>query len=141
MKNKLVGLDTNIFIYQFEAHPQFGHYTQNIFSQLASNRITAVTSVITYTEVLSFKRSDKIISELKNLLLEVPNLEMKDVSRDIAEEAARIRRVYKFHLPDAIQLATALQAKADIFITNDTKLQSFKEIKVLTLSQFTKAKK
>jgi predicted nucleic acid-binding protein len=97
-----------------------------------------VTSIITFTEVLSFKKSNEIISDLKSLLLEVPNLEMKDVSRDIAEEAARIRRTYGFYLPDAIQLATALNAKASIFITNDIKLRKCKEIKILSLRQFTK---
>lgn len=138
MRNKLIGLDTNIFIYQFQGNPQFGKHTQNIFSQLASNKIQAVTSIITFTEVLSFKKSEEVISDLKSLLLEVPNLEMKDVSIDIAEEAARIRRTYGFHLPDAIQLATAINGKAAMFITNDTKLRKCKEIKIVSLHQFAK---
>ena len=140
MKNKLIGLDTNIFIYQFQSHPQFGKKTQSIFFQLAANKVKAITSIITVTEVLAFKKSEDIVSELKNLLLEVPNLEMKEVSREIALEAARIRRKYGFRLPDALQLATALTEKADIFITNDIKLHGFKEIKIVSLQKFAKEK-
>ena len=138
MKNNLVGLDTNIFIYQFQGNPQFVNDTRIIFSQLAANKIKAITSVITFTEVLAIKESEQIVSNLKQLLLEVPNMQIIDVSQEIAEEAAMLRRKYNFRLPDAIQLATALCAKADLFITNDTKLKGIKEIKSISLHKFTK---
>ena len=83
MKNKIIGLDTNIFIYQFQGNSQFGEKTQKIFTQLTANKINALTSVITITEILSFKKSEEIVSELKALLLEVPNLEIKDVTKEI----------------------------------------------------------
>jgi len=141
MKNKLIGLDTNIFIYHFQNNPQFGQKAQKIFSQLTTNKTKAITSVITLTELLSLKRSDEIILELKNLMLELPNMEIKDISRDIAIEAARIRRTYGYRLPDSIQVATALAGKADMFITNDVKLQSFKEIKIVLLQNLPKYKR
>lgn len=45
-KYKLIGLDTNIFIYHFEDNPQFSTYTQLIFEELAKGKLRAVTSVI-----------------------------------------------------------------------------------------------
>ncbi|GAG74921.1 unnamed protein product, partial [marine sediment metagenome] len=42
------------------------------------------------------------------------------------------------YTPDAIQIATSLEAKADIFITNDSTLKKISEIKVLLLSEMLK---
>jgi predicted nucleic acid-binding protein len=138
MRNNLIGLDTNIFIYYLHQDPLFGEKAKYIFSELIANKIKILTSVITLTELLSLKQSDKDTTKLKNFFFEIPNLETKVVSEAIALEAARIRRLHGFHLPDALQLATALTGKADMFITNDTKLRKCKEIKILSLHQFTK---
>ena len=67
------------------------------------------------------------------LFLETPNLKIKNLDSEIAIEAARIRRKYGFQTPDAIELATAVVAKADAFITNDKRLMKFNEIKVKLL--------
>ena len=138
MRNKLIALDTNIFIYYLHQDPLFGEKAKYIFSELIAKKIKILTSVITLTELLSLKQSEKDTAKLKNFFLEIPNLETKEVSEDIALEAAKIRRKYGFHLPDAIQLATALVGKADMFITNDTKLHGFKELKILSLQQYAK---
>jgi predicted nucleic acid-binding protein len=138
MRNKLITLDTNIFIYYLHQDPFFGEKAKYIFSELSAQKIKILTSVVTLIELLSLKQSEKDTAKLKNFFLEIPNLETKEVSEDIALEAARIRRKYGFHLPDAIQLATALLGKADMFITNDTKLRGFKEIKTISLHQFAK---
>jgi hypothetical protein len=37
---------------------------------------------------------------------------------------------------DAVQIATALDAEADAFLTNDKKLSGIKEIKILVLSDY-----
>ncbi len=136
MKNKLIGLDTNIFIYYFHQHDHFGLPAKKIFTQLANNKIKAVTSVITSIELLSFKRSEKEIVELKDFLLEISNLTISDLTNDIAIEAARIRRDYGFRLPDSVQLATSLSKKATRFLTNDVRLKKFKELEVVLLENF-----
>lgn len=40
-----------------------------------------------------------------------------------------------FRLPDSIQLATAKLNKAKAFITNDERLKSFKELKVVLIKE------
>ena len=37
---------------------------------------------------------------------------------------------------DAVQIAAALDAEADVFLTNDKKLSGIKEIKILVLSDY-----
>lgn len=134
-KPKLIGIDTNIFIYYFQGNNSVGANAKRIFEGLISAKIKAVTSIITLMELLSLPSSKTNIEILKNHFLETPNLTIQDINQSIALEAARIRRVYKFSIPDAIQLATCLFHKADLFMTNDKKIKSFKELTVIIISQ------
>ena len=137
MKDKVIGLDTNIFIYYFGQHPEFGTPAKNIFTLLAHSKIKAVTSIITLTELLSIKAPESDIKTLHTLFLETPNLKIINLDQSIGLESARIKRTYGFRIPDSIQIATCLQSKATTFITNDKRLQSCKEIKIILPGQFT----
>ncbi len=132
---KKIALDSNIFSYQFHQHPIFGPSAKSIFDHLSANQLQAVTSSITLVEVLSVKAPLPKIKQLEQLLLLVPNLVVYDVDRNIAVEAAKIRREYGFRAPDAIQLATAKLAKVKVFITNDQKLKRYKKLKVILISE------
>lgn len=61
-------------------------------------------------------------------------LAVVEVNEEIADKTALIRRKYGFRTPDAIQLATAVQTRAKVFITNDERLKKLKELKVILLS-------
>lgn len=134
-KYRFIGLDSNIFSYQFHKHPIFGPFAKEIFDTLSVNKSRAVTSIITLTEILSVKVLLNKLKELEDQFSETPNLSILDVNHEIAAKAAKIRREYGFRLPDAIQLATAIQAKAKAFITNDDRLKGFKELKVILLKE------
>lgn len=138
-KFQSVGLDTNIFIYQFHRHPQFVDKTKFIFGLLEEEKIQATTSTITIIELLAFHATEVILEKIKDAFLTTPNLAVREVSQEIAFEAARIRRRYNFRLPDAIQLATAKLNRAQAFITNDKRLKKFKELKIILLNQINSA--
>jgi len=76
-----------------------------------------------------------LLERLEDELFLLPSLEIVDVSPSIAKSAAQIRRVYCFGLADSIQLATALSANVDIFITNDQELKRFEDLEVRILSK------
>lgn len=135
MKNN-IALDTNIFIYHFEKDPQFFIFTKKIFNTLEADKYNAITSIISLTELLSVPMSVERIHALRDIFFETPHLTTYSVSEAIAFEAARIRREYRFRLPDAIQLATSLYAKSDRFVTNDQRLQAFKEVPIVLLPTF-----
>ena len=67
-----------------------------------------------------------------------PNLQVKILDENIADIASSLRANYTINNPDAIQVATSLEAQADIFITNDATLKKISEIKVLLLSEMLK---
>ncbi len=131
---KLVGLDSNIFIYQFEDHPEFSQSTNIIFEKLAKNKLKAITSIISLIEALSYPSPIEVRTKIQESF-EISNLTVLDINRSIALETARLRREYGFRLGDAIQLATAKIAKAQAFVTNDGRLKKFKELKIVLLSQ------
>jgi len=134
-KYKLVGLDTNIFIYHFRNDPQFMDKTDLIFKFLEDRRVRAVTSIITIAELQAFRAPEKVLQDIRESFLSTPNLITVDVNQEIALASAEIRREYKFALADAIQLATAIDAKAQTFITNDKRLKLFKRLPVTLLTE------
>jgi len=134
-KYKLIGIDSNLFIYHFEENPQFVSATQLVFNHLSDGNLKAATSIISVIEILSYPLPPKILKQIEESFQLVPNLTVYDVDGAIAKEAAKIRRKHGFRLPDAIQLATAKKAKADIFITNDRSLRQFKSLKVILITE------
>lgn len=133
---KQIYLDTSIFIYYFEKHPEFGPLSKPIFEKLFKNKIEASTNIITLTEVLSAPYlEDKDAQKISTIFYSLPNLTVYEVNREIALKAATLRRKYHLKLGDAIQLATAIISKAKEFITNDIGLKKFNEVKVILLKE------
>jgi len=59
---------------------------------------------------------------------------ISEVTADIIERATDLRVRYNFKTPDAIHLATALEGKADLFLTGDGALARCVEVKVEVLA-------
>lgn len=59
------------------------------------------------------------------------NIEVVDIDATIAEQGAKIRGQYKnFKAMDALQIATAIVKKCDMFFTNDKQLRKRKNFRV-----------
>lgn len=138
MKSKLLALDSNIFIYHFEANPSYVSYTSQIFNNLINASSRGMTSIISLIETLSYPSPQILLDQIEESFKTLPNFVIYDINQAIGIEAAKIRRIYRIRLPDAIQLATAIYGKADFFITNDSKLQNFKDMKVILLENVIK---
>lgn len=136
-------IDTAPIIYYIEAHPQFGPLAKEVFDSFLSGRITAYSSVLTLTEVLSkpIESGDaKLARKFSDFLEYGKNLKLMEITLTIAKRAGILRGNYSIlRALDAIQIAAALDAGADVFITNDKKLKRMKEIKVLVLSDYLSA--
>jgi len=138
LKGKIIGLDTMVFIYHFEENQIYSPLTFSIFESLEKGNFNAITSILTLLEILvkPKRENNSILTERYKILLETfPNLRVKTLDENIADIASSLRAKYNINPPDAIQIATSLEAQADIFITNDTSLKKVTEIKVLLLSE------
>ena len=141
LKGKIIGIDTMVFIYHFEKNQIYSPLTFSIFESLEKGDFKGITSILTLLEILvkPKKENNSLLVERYKLLLETfPNLQVHEINENIADIASSLRANYNINTPDAIQIATSLDAKADIFITNDVNLKKISEIKVLLLSEMLK---
>ena len=63
------------------------------------------------------------------------NLRIKEIDWELVEKVGYFRRKYNLRTPDAIQLTTAIESQAKIFMTNDIKFKKVTEIPVLILDE------
>ena len=63
-------------------------------------------------------------------------LTMFAIDEKLAEAAALIRARHGIRLPDALQIAAAIQGEASLFITNDKRLKKVNALEVLVLSDY-----
>jgi len=133
-----LGFDTAPVIYFVEAHPRYDMLVTEIFQRVAAGALHGVTSVITLTEVLihPLRQGDiRLSDKYRTLLLNSSNFETRSIDATIADQAADLRARYGLRTPDALQIATALAAGCDAFLTNDARLQRVTELRVLVLDE------
>jgi len=139
-KHDSIFIDTAPFIYFIEAHKQFGPLTREIFTSINALKIKGITSVLTLTELLPKPISignNELAGIFSEYLRRGNNLELIEISADIAEEAGILRGRYQsLKTIDALQIAAAVHAKADIFLTNDKGLKKIEEIDIIILSDY-----
>jgi len=142
LRGGIVAVDTAPFIYFVERHPTHSTALLPFFQALDAGEIFGVTSILTVVEVLvqPLRRGDiELANKYRDILLGARHLKTLELSRDIAEEAARLRAVHNFQTPDAMQLATAVCAGAIAFVTNDAALKSISTVRVIHLDDLMKA--
>jgi predicted nucleic acid-binding protein len=110
-----------------------------VFSLLENHALRAVTSTVTFAEILTKPFADKNFSmadEIKFTLKSFSSLSVASIDEKLAEAAALIRARHAIRLPDALQIAAAIQGEATLVITNDKRLKKVDGVEVLVLSDF-----
>ena len=134
-----VMVDTAPFIYVLEAHPQFADQFLGLFEAAAKGDLTIALSTITLAEVLTgpFKAGQTALA--KRYEKSLSHYKVIPVSTPIAALAAQLRAQYRLKLPDAIQLATALDIGAAAFVTHDRDFSHVTGVEILMGDQDTTA--
>lgn len=138
-KHKIVGLDTAPFIYFIEDVAPYADLLEPAFNLLENHGLRAFTSTITLAEILAKPLAEKkygLIDEIKFTLKTFSTLTMVVIDEKLAEAAALIRARHGIRLPDALQIAAAIQGEATLFITNDKRIKKVDAIEVLVLSDW-----
>lgn len=136
----LLGVDTAPVIYFVEQNPAYFPLVFEVFRRIHETTITGCSSVITLTEVLTHPKraQDSHLEQVyRSLLLNSASMLLINTDPAIADNAASLRARYSLLTPDAIQIATALQAGCEAFLTNDRRLQRVTELRVLVLDELT----
>lgn len=136
MGRQIIGLDTSIFAYVFNNHPEFERKAFAILNRVQTGKRTGVFSGVGLIELLTgIKKSGRVGHAIiyKEKIRAYPNLIIGGLDDSVIEIASNLRAKYGLRTPDAIHLATAIAAGASVFYTNDKRLRMVKEITVETL--------
>lgn len=129
----VIAMDTAPFIYYLEEHPVYLPLLDPLFDAIEAGAVQVITSTVTLLEVLVAPHrdgNDDLVDRYRRMLLDTRGVDVRPVSEQVAETAARLRGDYTVRTPDAIQLATAICGQASIFLTNDRRLPSLPDIEV-----------
>ena len=75
------------------------------------------------------------MSHVSDLIVNGANTLFVPINEKVGKEAAQLRAQYNISLVDALQIAVALDAGCEGFLTNDNQLKRVQEIQILVLEE------
>ncbi|MBK8998684.1 MAG: PIN domain-containing protein [Myxococcales bacterium] len=126
-------IDTNPIIYLLEGNP-LGVSFRPLFEAIDGGRIRALVTPITVAEVVSgpLKAGKEALAErYRRTITQSPGWGIREIDADIAVLAARLRLRHSLKLPDAIQLAVALEEGCYALVTHDRDFGGVDDVLIL----------
>lgn len=133
---RIIALDSAPWIYWTEQDRRFLPSIAPLMEQLAQRQITVIASVLAFLEAQTgaLRMGDEVRARrYEELFTNSEGVVLVEVTVTIAARAARLRAAHRLRTPDAIHLATALEAGASAFVTTDRRLARVREIPVRVL--------
>jgi len=137
----VIAIDTAPFIYLWERHPRYFVLSEILFRCLQTPDVYGVTSVITLIEACVHPQRQgrmDLVQAYEQSLAHSQQVRMLPVDATLARRAVVLRAAYNILVPDSIQIATALESGATLFVTNDKRLATVRELRVLVLDDYVK---
>ncbi|UOG76731.1 PIN domain-containing protein [Hymenobacter tibetensis] len=129
--------DTAPFIYLVENHATYYQKVADYLTQSLTDNAMLETSVLTYTEFCAkpeqLGRPDLLL-DFDELLRDF-DFQMREICLAVATLAYQLQARYAgLKGIDAMQIATAVNAGCNIFLTNDRELKNIREIQVVVVA-------
>lgn len=126
-------LDTTAIIYSVERNEPYCTLLDSIWQQAEAGRLVVVCSelVIAETLVRPIREDNTDLESVFRSLFAAKEMVLVPATRQLWEDAARLRAETGLKTPDALHAATALGADCSLFITNDT---GFRRVQGLPLT-------
>ena len=129
-------IDTNPIVYLLEGNP-LGAPFRSLFEEVDAGRIRALVTPITVAEVVAgpLKAGKEALAErYRRTITQNAGWGIRDIDADIAVLAARLRLRHSLKLPDAIQLAVALEEGCYALATHDRDFGVISDVLILGTS-------
>lgn len=136
-----VVIDTMIFIYLFEDHPDYADICEQIIRWTCEGFFTGIITPITIAEILVKPLKQKrflVADHYRSAFRSFPNISLSEINADIAFMAGSMKAKYAMLLPDMFQAAMALYFPAHALITNSRAMEKVKEIDIFLLDEIRK---
>jgi predicted nucleic acid-binding protein len=131
-------LDTAPVIYLVEKNPAYLDVVRDIFTAIDNGQLAAMTSPVTLAECLVHPIRLNLL-QLQQSFIDVVvsgrNTTFVNLDQAVGQQAARLRTDYNVRLPDALQLAAAINNGCDAFLTNDVLLKRVTGIQILVVDE------
>ena len=138
-RHDIVGVDTSPFIYLWEQHSRYLPLAEELFRHLRQPQVQGITSVITLIEACIHPQRQgrlDLVQAYENSLLHSQQIRMLPIDTALARRAVTLRAAYEIHVPDALQVAAAIESGATLFVTNDRRLNKVQEIEILLFDDY-----
>ncbi|MFB2878283.1 type II toxin-antitoxin system VapC family toxin [Floridanema aerugineum] len=131
-------LDTAPVIYYVQGVTPFFPVVDALFQEIERGSLGAIASPVTLTEclVLPIRIGDTALEQnFVDLLTNTEGITLANIDVAVGRLAADLEARYRLKLPDAFQIATALTAGCQAFLTNDAQLKRVTEVNVLVVDE------
>ncbi len=124
-------VDTAPWIYLLEDHPEFAALFVGLFEAAERGQVQLALSTVTLAELLTgpFKAGQTALAKRYETALGA--YQVVPLSAAVASLAAQLRVQYRLKLPDAVQLASALDIGAAALVTHDRDFSAVQGLPVL----------
>jgi predicted nucleic acid-binding protein len=124
-------VDTAPWIYLLQDHPDFAPRFEGLFAAAEEGRVELALSTITLAEVLTGPYKAGEMALAKRYEKALSSYQIMSFSAAVAIQAAQLRALYGLKLPDAAQLAIALEMGAAALVTHDRDFSAVKGLPIL----------
>lgn len=133
--HRRIALDSNVLIYLLEGAGPLAEAAAILFDSVESGEREGVLSAIGLIEVLvgPAQAGDAQVFELTAETIRDSRLRVMPLDGGTAEDAAWIRGSLGIGIEDAVHLASARNAGATVFVTNDRRIRSIPRLAVVYL--------
>ena len=117
-----VTVDSAPIIYFLEGHPHLAARFAPLFERAEAGDYELVIATVTLAEVLTGPLrtgNEALAQQYRRTLTAQPVWRLTDLTASIAHRAARLRGKFRLRLPDAVQVATALETASIALVTHD----------------------
>ncbi len=136
-----VYLDANGFIYSVERVEPYRTLLEPLWQQARAGEFDVASSDITVLETLvkPLREGDVVVEMLLRSMFDAHEVSLIPATRELWEDAARIRADTGLKTPDALHAATALSIGCTLFITNDTDFRRVEGLPIVVLDDLIEA--
>ena len=117
-----VCIDTNVFLNVLNRESVFYQDSKEVLNAVDLGTLEAVIPTLVIAEILTgfyTDNKDDKAEQLLSTILSNKNIEVVQLSIEIAASSAVVRAKTGMRLPDAMVMSTALHEKVDYMVTND----------------------
>ena len=136
-----VYLDANGFIYSVERVEPYHTLLEPMWQHARAGEFDVASSDITVMETLvkPLRAGDEVVEMLLRSTFDAHEVSLIPATRELWEDAARIRADTGLKTPDALHAATALSVSCALFVTNDTDFRRVEGLPIVVLDDLIEA--